>query len=407
MKVPAEMCIKCKASKMLCGWKRCPLLEKIKIAPRFAEIGEDFFGPSPSVFVGRFGYPNVFVGPMATISPETTEKKITDSPSGWFGTDYMNIIEMRSLTIRSKHKENIFSRSRIVSDTQDLALAKKPTDIELGFAKKPVYKISLSDVTQPMGPSALLRKLRVTENISIKRKVENIVNDELKTTEQSKMLYDAGEDVYKITTVLSSGLLGADDKKKIVPTRWSITATDDILTKNMITEVKKNKIINDYLVFESEYLGNHFLILLTPDQWEYEGFEAWSPRSFWSQNLAKPIIVPEYEPYKGRTTYADKQGGGYYAARFGVVEYLHKRKKQARAVVFREISEKYVVPLGVWVVRETARNAMKNKPMKFETLGDALKHIGSKLSIPIDEYKKNSIILKRRTLKDFLVSKKY
>jgi hypothetical protein len=305
------------------------------------------------------------------------------------------------MTIRSKHKENIFSQSRVVSDLQELALAKKPTNIEQIFSKKPVYKVTLSPVLQPMGPSVELKKLRVTENVRISRKVEEIVNDDLLASQQSQLLYETGADVYKITTILSAGILGQEKNKKLVPTRWSITAMDDILAKSMIKQIKDYPVINDYQIFESEYLGNFFYILLIPASWEYEGFEAWSPGSFWSQGATKTMIVEEYEPYKGRTTYAEKQGGGYYAARFGVVEALCAHRTQARVIVFREISEKYMIPVGVWQVRENVRNAFRTQPQRFSSLREALNYLKTKLSIPVDEYIKQSVILKRKTLFDF------
>lgn len=403
--IPAELCIQCKASRYLCGWEKttngvsrkyCPLLAKLNISTKFLRIGEEFYGPSEGIFIGRSGYPNVFSGPVASL-----ESALPESPSSWFGLDYTKIIEARSMTLRSMQKENIFSRSRLVSDIQELALAKKPVHIEETFSRKPVYKISLSPIMQPMGPSVELKQLRLTENVSINKSVEKIISDDLSAASQASLLFSSGEDLYKITTVLSSGILGRERSKKLVPTRWSITAMDDILTKSMIEEIKKFPVINDYQIFHSEYLGNSFHVFLIPASWEYEGFETWSPGSFWSQGLEKPSIVEEYEPYTGRKTYAEKQGGGYYAARFSVVEALQKMRKQARVIVFREISDKYSVPLGVWVVRETVRNAMRSKPARFQALKEAFSYIDSRLCIKISEYAKKSVILKRRTLLDF------
>jgi hypothetical protein len=197
--------------------------------------------------------------------------------------------------------------------------------------------------------------------------------------------------------------MGMEERKKLVPTRWSITATDDMIFKNMVSEVKDFPPVNEYMVYSSNYLDNHFQILLIPGNWEYENFEAWAPGSMWSFNLKKTEIIEEYEAFKGRTRYANKEGGGYYAARLGVIEGLHSMRRQARVVVFRdrEIYEGYTVPLGVWQVRENVRNAFRQKPEKFATLNQALKHIDSKLRIPMEDYIKNSLMLKQRRISDF------
>ena len=395
---PANLCILCKGSRALCGKERCPLYSKINIGPLVEKnVSKDFFGPSTNVFVGRIGYPRVSIGPLTAIEMKTN----IDSPGTWFGMEYGDIIELQSLLLRSKLRQDIRSRSRFVEENQELALASKPTDVEMRFTKKPIYNMSFSDMYQPMGPSASLEKMWIAENPKISNRVERIVRDEIKASEVSVMLYDLGQDVYKISSILSSGIMGMKERKKLVPTRWSITATDDMIFKNLVSEVKSFPSVNEYMIYSSNYLDNHFQILLMPGSWEYENFEAWAPGSMWSFNLKKTEIIEEYEPFKGRTRYADKEGGGYYAARLGVIESLHKMRRQARVVVFREIYEGYTVPLGVWQVRENVRNAFRQKPEKFATMNEALKHIDSKLRIPMEDYIKNSLMLKQKRISDF------
>ena len=393
-----NMCLLCKGSRALCGNVNCPLLPRIRLSPTIeSRVSKDFFGPGMNVFVGRIGYPNVGVGPLAAIESRPN----MDSPASWFGQEYGDIIEMRSLMLRSKNNQSIFSRSRFIGEMQELALANKPTDLEMGFRKKPVYRVSFSDVFQPMGPTATIERMKITENTRIDPRVESIVRDELKAREASYMLYSRGQDVYKITTILSSGALGMNERKKLVPTRWSITATDDMIARDLLRRIRDFPSVNEFQVFSSRYLDNHFQILLMPGNWEYENFEAWAPGSFWSQSMKEMQIVEEYEPFRGRTKYADKEGGGYYAARLGVIEGLAELRRQARVVVFREVYEGYTIPMGVWVVRETARNALRGQPEKFATLAEAMLHIGSKLRLPMQEYVKRSRILKQRRVSDF------
>jgi hypothetical protein len=370
----------------------------VEISPK-VDIGTEFSGPATSVFVGRIGYPNVFIGPVAPFALQNIYQ--ADNPALWYGMDYSDIIAFRSSMIRSKNKQNIFSNERIVENVREIALSIKPTDVEMSFDKKPVYSVKFSDVIQPMGPSVNLKSLRIMENTKIPEKVDKIVSDEMRAFESTFELYKTGLDVYKVSAIFSTGVLGLKENKKIVPTRYSITAIDDIICKNMLEEVRTFPSINDFYVYSSSYLDNHFEILFMPGNWEYEDFEAWSPGSFWAKWVKDAQIVEEYEPYDGRTAYADKEGGGYYAARIGVVEALHRMRKQARVIVFREIYEGYMIPLGVWVVRETVRNAFKDAPQKFSSMQEALAHIGTKLRIPMQQYMKSSIILRQRRIDDF------
>jgi hypothetical protein len=405
-----ELCLMCKGGRLLCGLPSCPLLQKISIQKPIKEKlsmldKKEIFGPSPSIFVGWHNYPEIFIGPMTALSLELDEGgsnvEILDDPGKWYGADFSEIIRMRSSLVRSKRKQFIKNKNRFIEDTQEIALSIKPVDIETKFKKKPSYKISFSAISQPLGPSGEIEKFSITENPKIPRKVDSIISDEIKANVAAFELYKEKFDVYYLTTILSSGALGLEENKKLVPTRWSITAMDDLIAKELMKKIRDYREVNDFLVYSNEYLHNHFEILLIPGKWEFEQFEAWAPKTLWTQSYSQPVIVEEHEPFRGRWDYAIKEGGGYYAARFSVVEALTKMRRQARVIVFREISEGYIMPVGVWEVRENVRKAFQNKAEKFNTLKGSLSHINSKLQIPIREYIKRSEILKQKRLNEW------
>ena len=98
--------------------------------------------------------------------------------------------------------------------------------------------------------------------------------------------------------------------------------------------------------------------------------------SYWSP---QDVTLNDWEPFEGRKTYADNITGGYYAARLAVLEHLHRRRRSAKVLIYREISPEYWAPLGVWVVRETARNAMKKQALRFSSLDEAINEITSRV----------------------------
>jgi len=396
--VSVPSCPICSGKRPFCIHKSYPL-PKVNVEKAVREkLKKDFFGPSYSMFIGKWGYPDVLAGPMVGIE----EKPGMDNPRAWFGMDYSKIIELRSFLLRSKKPENVFSRSRFVQEFQELALAKRPADLEMNFRRVPVFNFTLSESFQPMGPSGALERMRVTDNVSVRPKVERIVSDELKAAEQSFLLYQAGMDVYRISSVFSSGALGSKKGKKLVPSRWSVTSIDDIIAKNLMEKIRSYASINQCLVFESSFLDNHFVILLMPGNWEFENFEAWAPGSNWSKQTQSRIIE-EYEPFHGRSSYAVKQAGAYYCVRLAVSEYLNQKQRQSKAIVFREVGEGYSVPLGVFLVRESARNAFKNVPKIFGDIESALTYCDSKLRIHISNYRKESKILGQKRLTDFSI----
>ncbi|HEQ78136.1 MAG TPA: hypothetical protein ENI78_00735, partial [Euryarchaeota archaeon] len=130
-----EVCLRCKSSRLLCGRPSCPLLAKLKIqSPLEDKLKEDIYGPSPGIFVGHRGYPDVFIGPLTSLEPELAE--ISDNPNRWYGFDFNEIIKLRSTLVRSKSRQNVKEKTRLVEKSQEIALSLKPTYTEISFERK-------------------------------------------------------------------------------------------------------------------------------------------------------------------------------------------------------------------------------------------------------------------------------
>ena len=393
----SSLCLRCKGGKFLCGRNYCPL-NIVKFAEENVKriLKKEVYSPSPpSVFVGRIGYPYVFAGPLISLL-ENKDPEILDNPSQWYGKDYNEIINFRAYLLRIKKSVNVKHPEKFHENIKELALSKNPVYVEAYF-KNLIPKISFSSFLQPMGASGEVKKLMIASTPKIPQKTEKIISDDIKASDQAYMLYKSGEDVYSISRILSAGVLGK--QKKLVPTRWSITAVDDMIAKKLLQKIRSWPVVNNYLVWSNEHLDNRFEILFIPKSWSFELFEAWSPASFWAQGKLR--ITVEREVWRDRTRYAIEQGGGYYAARLAVCEQLEKMRRQACVVVFREIYESYVLPVGVWEVRETIRKAFERKPEKFSSLNQALSVIEKRLRVPLKDYLRLSMLLAQKTLKEF------
>ncbi len=386
--ISKEKCIYCKG-RLLCGLPRCPLFEQIKVKGT-VELTDHFFGPSPSVFVGWRNYPRVYAGPLS-LNFEPDDSALYDNPKQWYGYDFPQIVDMRSSLIRSKEKVNV---NTPLEDVQLLALAKTPPDIEVTFKKKPTFSVVFSAIAQPMGPSGVIKELKVIDNISPEKSVESVTTDEVNAQDAVFTLYSSGVDVYSVSRLMSAGLLGL--RKKMVPTRWSITTVDNILGNVLIEKIKELPVLNEYVVFSNEYLGNRYEVLFIPQRWEYEQLEAWVPNTFWTFGMTETRIIGEHETYTGRSDYAIREGGGYYAVRLAVLERLQNLRRQGAVLVFRETTPAYFLCVGVWECRENVRNA--REVGRFSSLEEALESISTRLSIPVEKWKEKSVILSQTKL---------
>ena len=405
-------CIKCKGryytKPMTCGHSYCPIYSKVYQFKTTRLEKQEFVGTAPSVFVGRMNYPNLNVGIMAPPDTVQEEPELYDAPKQWSkrGFHIEDVMSFRGALINSRFQSHIKSKTKYLEMTQEVALSSKPVDIEFKLEKKPKYWIKTSDFETVMGASASLVKARFNSTPKIDHKVEYIVSDDLKSVEQMTTLYQKGFDETFLTRILSTGNLGLSTQKKLVPTRWSITAVDDTLGKNIIREIKEYKEA-EYQIYFGGYMGNFFLFLIFPRVWSYELFEMYMPSTLLNPNRETKYTT-DFELYNGRKQYADETAGVYYACRLGVVEQLKKMKKQATVVALRFITDEYSMPLGVWVVREASRNAFQ-KGIKFNSEKEMIEYVKgliiTRFNFNIDSILKESKVLNhirsQRTIMEF------
>lgn len=354
-------------------------------------FGKSIEGTSPpSVFVGRHNYPKVFVGPLITEQKGDTFQM--DTPETWIGRSKMDIVGFRMQLARGMKQVAITDvDSKLVSSMREIALASKTVDANTEFAKQP-RGYSFNEDHQPFGPSAPLKSMEIS-NVRFEHNMEKAYSDtDMKAGEVVVNLYEKGLLVSQIQKAFSIGAFGV--KRRLVPTRWSITAVDDTLGKALLDNVRSYPVLDRYLVYEFGTLENYFAILLTPTSWQYEFLEV-----FLGVMGQSEMIFSDWEPYGGRTKYAG-MGGCYYSTRLAVAEKLESMKKQSGAIVFRESYPNYT-PLGVWLVRQTSREALKSKPKEFSDMSTALNYIANKVQLPFWKYRKQSVLLKQPSLASF------
>jgi DNA repair protein NreA len=368
------------------------------------ELKQEFSGSSPpAIFVGAWGYPKVFTG---FLSPTNSFKEaaILDSPETWYkeGLKLKQVLSLREQMIYSRFTTSIKKPSSRLNEMQkELVQSIRPCDLEIKLKKMPRLKVNHHKFAPPIPSPVEIEKAQLTENPKIPKKIDKIVSDtDLKAVCGLENLYKNKISITQIQKILSAGLLGLKHKRIMVPTKWSITATDSTLSKNMLTEIRNYPEISEFLLFSNTYLGNHYQILLIPRYWSYQLIEIGNPGTVFSQEWI------DWESYAPRKTYATNCVGGYYAARLGICEYLTKIQRQATIFVVRETDPSYNTPLGVWVPRETVRGAFQNPPEKFNSLEEAFKTMKRRTKTPWHKIEQKSDLLKemktQRRLKDFI-----
>lgn len=367
------------------------------------ERKKHFRGSTPSVFIGSHTYPKVNTGLLSPQHPG--DSQLLDSPKDWYQEDYSveKVAALRTSLVNSKKKIDVKEKDNFLTNTREVAMARDPVDIEVSLSKKPGSGVKAGRV-KPVSASGDVEDFSLTENPSVERKVEDLFYDkDAKAETAVKELSEKGVDNYKIQQSLSTGMLGEQENRKLVPTRWSITASDDIISKQIRSRVKNYQQLGQIEYYNNSYVGNEFHIFLIPGRWEYELMELKRPGSVW--NAAKnTYIAQNHEGYGGRTQYAEQTAGAFYAARLGVLEHLVNRKRQCKVLILREVKPEYWAPLGVWIIRETVRNAFdEDDPEKVENFEKVKWKISQNFRFLYKRIQNRSKMLSGRqfSLKDF------
>ncbi len=394
-------CVSCKG-KLKCGRKICPFYLSNESMFKVDNKNEFSGNTPPSVFIGsKLRYPEVNVGILNT-SEKVEDAWLYDAEKHWAENnfDIRQVIFYRSNLINSRFKarvQDVRISSKLINLSQEIGMSIKPIDVEVELKNKINVKINFNDVSLPMGPAGKLKKIKITSNTSIPSKIDKVVDDiDLKATEAIDYLYKNQFDEYRIQELLSVGVLGLKKNRKLVPTRFSITAIDDSIGKLLIKNIKEYNLLNEYRLFYGNFMGNHFLIMMFPEIFSYELFESFLPGSAW--NISSNInTMTDYEDFYGRKNYAENCGGGYYASRFGILEYLNKIKRQGSILVLRYETPEYWASLGVWVVREAIKKTLNNQCFIFNNKEEMLKYgkniIFNKLGFDISEMLQKSKIV--------------
>ncbi len=344
----------------------------------------------PSALVGEYNYPNVSVGVIFT---DDEKARVYDAPKLWAANNY-NVSEVFSLRTRLVNASKNFNVNNVsMEELERIRLAvisANELNVDLKVSNITLPKIDRNDFYQH-GIKTKLEKFEIKDNFKIDKKIERIYYDkDMKAQEGILELYNSRIDENKISKILSVGAMGI--KRKLVPTKWSITAVDDSVGKEEIDRVKLFKKGENYRIKTGQFLGNRFTFIFFKGPWSFELIETWNKDP---DNVF--MGSGDYEFYSGRKEYVKNTAGAYYAVRLAVLEKLLEMKEQYSVLVVREILPEYFVPLGVWVVREGARKALEGEFMTADDMQTALSIAKTKILFPANLERRSRLITMFRT----------
>jgi len=361
VRIPATVCARCKGYKRLCGADTCPYLSRyrtLRVVNELTTLSVDGSTP-PSILVGEKGYPRVSL--FVAVPPQVhgEEARRFEDPRGWWGRlGLEDIVELRKNMVSGFVRVHVSDVDRVLyrMELGFVAVSTSPVDTEIELSKHPYPVMRALSKPLPLTPSAPAKSIKPSSNPRVDPAIDRVLNDDLDAFTAITYLYDRGVDVYTIQRALSVGLLGRRNRRKLVPTRWAITAVDRAVSRHLLSRVWGCDTVNTSALFFVEYLGNRFWIYITPGKYAIHWIEIWHPAAAYTATASSPVIVYNRERVSGSVDYLD---GGFEAAKIGVLEFLSSLKRQAQVYILREVLPSYTIPVGNWHIRESVRQALQ------------------------------------------------
>jgi len=309
----------------------------------------------------------------------------------WIGKSIEEIANYRLSLVRGVFSIDVHdTNGRYLENMRELAMSERPAESEATFEKKPFADIELEKEVRfnaeaaPFGPAAPLKTFKAS-SLSADPRIEAAHYDtDLRASDAIMELYRCGVETSSIHRVLSVGMLGLKKNRKLVPTRWSISATDDTISSRLAKKNEANPSIDLFEIMQYSHLANYYSIILIPDDvWSFEMIESWFTGN------GQIATGADYEDARGLDHYPTI-AGAYFAARLAVAEHLARRGRKAAAIVLREIHPEYVMPLGVWQIREGVREALKKPSQQFENLEQVILFASAGMSLSAQEIARKS-----------------
>ncbi|HWQ67059.1 MAG TPA: hypothetical protein VN372_09325 [Methanospirillum sp.] len=381
------LCISCKG-KGLCGRSRCPVTARFHAQMKTISRAE-YVGTAPSVFIGSYNYPQVSAGPLLT--PDK------DHPPEWISQNLSinDIVGLRAGTIRGTTAPH-----RYDENLQEIARSRIPLTVETAFERPVSFDLRFDGTVAPVGMTGPIRSFDLMDTAQVDRVVEKVTGDtDLPAADACRDLGTGGIDTYRIISLMSAGLLGTEKNRRLVPTRWAITAVDDTIGKDLKPRIYPQPWYDGISVYAASRFGNSIAVIIFPGDWQYEMIEIWGGQSLWAGGQEQIVVDGEGRTKSGYSPIT----GAYYSARLAVLEYLTQIRRNARVIVVRWITSEYWAPLGTWVIREVTRQAMAAPPVRCESMDQAI--AATSTALGMDRWISHSSLLPQirtqKTLSDF------
>ena len=326
--------------------------------------GLTVFSP-PGLFIEASKFPILIAGVLAT--PESCEwLSIYDHPESWRGLEKDAIFDMREqlfrfvLPVDSRKMEP----RKTVEVIQALALSISPVALEVQVSDILPPELHAIEGLLPCGPVIKADSIGISGKPEISKVAERITKMDNPASESIWDLLKYDYTLDQIARLMSVGLLGRLEHRRMMPLRSAYKATIDAIISRSTTELADCTRAAESKIQMATMFGDSFTVLSVPGnpRVDYLRMEK-TPRGLVCTSSLKETHSPSTDI--STSVHADH-------ARFSAFTAMAADKLSSHVVIFHFSRNARSNSLGPWISRAGVKEALQTTPVLMEDKGNAL-----------------------------------
>jgi hypothetical protein len=273
----------------------------------------------------------------------------------------------------------------IVDILQTIALSVSPVAIEVETSGLPLRKLSALGGQLPASPCVNLKSIEILSEPEISRVAKRITEQDIPASEAAWKLLDYEYSLDQVVRLMSVGLLGRIDNRRLVPTRGAYKAIIDGYVSRSLIELTEKPLAPSYRIGMSEFFGENFTVLAQPGEPKVDYLRI--ERTVDGLEHGTSIQGFKNQITDSKTSvFADH-------ARFSAFSDLVKRKESAHLTIFHFSRNNQNGIIGPWLVRAGVKAALESNQVELDTKENALMVLKSFLAPDISVWTQDSPLL--------------
>ncbi|MFW9847210.1 MAG: hypothetical protein ACFFD6_10705 [Candidatus Thorarchaeota archaeon] len=350
------------------------------------------FSP-PGIFMETSKFPIVNAGILASTRPSEW-LSIFDHPEAWRGLDRDAIISMRRQLYRfilPLDGRELTPRDA-VEVLQTLALAVSPVAVEVLSDDLPSPRLHINGGLLPSGPAVRASSFEIVSEPEISKVAKRITEKDIPASEAIWSLLDFDYTLDQVARLMSVGLLGRIENRRMVPLRSAYKATIDSYISRCVMELTDCPDAAESRLYMSSFFGDSFTILSVPGESRVDYLRMEKT----AKEVKRGVSLEDlrHTPTDSKTAvFADH-------ARFSAYSAMNAERLTSHIIIFHFSRNARSNSLGPWISRAGVREALQSTPVLLENRGNAMAVLNSVLRPELGRWAADTPILERMGLKE-------